>query len=350
MLQAVSRTFAIPVSMLRPTLERTVTCAYLLCRIADTIEDHDGLGPDEKEQLFGRFLAVLERGEPPEGFALAMLRVPGDSPDLALCRSLPRVMVVLDEAPESRDVVVRWVGELTRGMAIYARRPAGEDGLVALGTLADLERYCYFVAGTVGHLLTDLFAPALELRDRERLHVMRSTAEEFGLGLQLVNILKDVTDDQARGWSFIPRQVCAAHGLRPADLLRPERRRQAHAAVRPVFDRAERALLAALEYALAVPPDAPDVRLFCLLPLWMAVRTLQVARGNDAQFVPGEAVKIDRPEVAAIVEWCRAHCTDDERLRDGFAALSGGSREAAANLLARALGASLARGNNTAAM
>lgn len=328
MLQAVSRTFSIPIGMLRPSLGRGVTCGYLLCRIIDTVEDHPGLGAAEKERLFARFLRVLERGEPAEGFARAMKRVPGAGPELELARSLPRVVAVLDTArPAVRALVVRWVAEMARGMNIYCHRPPGADGLVALSTLADLERYCYFVAGTVGHLLTDLFVEELGLCERGRLQSLRATAEEFGVGLQLVNILKDVTDDQARGWSFIPRQLCAAHGIGPADLVRPDRRRQAHAAVRPVFERAERALRAALDYALAIPPEAADVRQFCLLPLWMAVRTLGLARGNDAQFVPGAEVKIDRAEVGALIEWCRAHCADDERLRAGFATLSGARPE-----------------------
>ncbi len=328
MLQAVSRTFSIPVAMLRPELERVVSCAYLLCRVADTVEDHPDLSPAAKDRLFDRFLRVVEGGEPPEGFALAMLHVPGTGPELDLARNLPQVLQALAPVrPSARGIVARWVAEMARGMNLYSHRPAGEDGLVALSTLADLERYCYFVAGTVGHLLTDLFVEELGLRDRGRVFRLRATAEEFGVGLQLVNILKDVTDDQARGWSFVPRQLCAEQGLAPADLLRPERRRQAHAAVRPVFERADRALGAALEYALAIPPEARDVRLFCLLPLWMAVRTVEVARGNDAQFEPGAEVKIGRDEVGTLIEWCRAHCADDERLRAGFAELSGADPE-----------------------
>lgn len=324
MLQAVSRTFSIPIGMLRPSLEDVVTCAYLLCRIVDTLEDHASLSGGEKDRLFRRFLEVLEEGAPAERFTDAMARVPGDGPELTLARCLPRVLAVLDDCtPAARAIVGRWVGEMARGMAIYCHRPAGDDGIVALTTLRDLERYCYFVAGTVGQMLTDLFIEELEIDDARRVHALRATAEEFGLGLQLVNILKDITDDQARGWSFVPRLVCAERGLRPADLLRADRRRAAHAALEPLFDRADRGLQAALEYSLAIPPAETDVRLFCLLPLWMAVRTLVLARGNDAQLTPGRAVKIDRAEVTALIAECRASCADDEALRAGFAALYG---------------------------
>ncbi|MGM0576144.1 MAG: phytoene/squalene synthase family protein [Myxococcota bacterium] len=318
----VSRTFAIPIGMLRSGLEEAVTCGYLLCRVVDTIEDDGRLSVEEKDALFERFLRAVEGAEEPEVFARAMEDVSGDGPELELARNLPRVMGVLGALPEAlQRVVVRWVGEMGRGMALYAHRPAGEDGLVALSTLHDLERYCYFVAGTVGHMLTDLFTEELDL-DAAREHALRTHAEEFGLGLQLVNILKDVTDDRERGWCFIPRLVCADQGLEVRDLTDADKRERAHRALAPVFDRAERALDAAFAYCLAIPPSEEDVRRFCLLPLWMAVRTLHVARGNDAQLRAGAPVKITRDEVRAIVRDCMARCGDDEALVDGFAALA----------------------------
>jgi hypothetical protein len=65
------------------------------------------------------------------------------------------------------------------------------------------------------------------------------------------------------------------------------------------------------------------------------VRTLATAKGSDAQFIPGQAVKIDRAEVAALVADCRARAGDDAALRVGFEALrwgapAGGGRETAA--------------------
>ena len=72
--------------------------------------------------------------------------------------------------------------------------------------------------------------------------------------------------------------------------------------------------------------------LFCLLPLWMAVRSLVHARGNDDQFVTGRAVKISRPEVEALIADCVASVSDDralvarfEELRDRPASLPFGT-------------------------
>jgi farnesyl-diphosphate farnesyltransferase len=58
----VSRTFALTIPELPPALRTSVTCAYLLCRIADTIEDEPALSPPETLDFLQRFSALLEFG------------------------------------------------------------------------------------------------------------------------------------------------------------------------------------------------------------------------------------------------------------------------------------------------
>src|ERR1700734_1242767 len=60
----VSRTFALTIPQLPEGLRSAVTCASLLCRIADTIEDEPALSPPETLAFLQRFSAVLAgRGE-----------------------------------------------------------------------------------------------------------------------------------------------------------------------------------------------------------------------------------------------------------------------------------------------
>jgi 2-polyprenyl-6-methoxyphenol hydroxylase-like FAD-dependent oxidoreductase/phytoene/squalene synthetase len=313
----VSRTFARPIALLPDELEVAVTLGYLLCRVADTVEDHTAVTHDIRDELFTLFLGVLERGEPAEPFAAAFERIPGHDAELDLARQLPRVMdVYRSQSAAMQDATVRWVSEMARGMSLYSHRRVGNDGMIALETVQDLERYCYYVAGTVGHFLTDVFLVSFAERATPELSLaLRKDAEDFAAGLQLVNILKDVTDDRARGWSFVPRTACADQGLGVPELVDPERRQGAHDAVAPLFDIARNKLEGALRYALTIPADQSGIRLFCLLPLWMAARTLRVARGNDAMFVAGAPVKISRDEVEAIVAECVKHSSDDDFLR-----------------------------------
>src|SRR3954463_12750018 len=65
----VSRTFSKPIELLPPPLRVALTCGYLLCRVADTVEDHEQLGSREREALLSAFIAVLDGEQSPESFS-----------------------------------------------------------------------------------------------------------------------------------------------------------------------------------------------------------------------------------------------------------------------------------------
>jgi farnesyl-diphosphate farnesyltransferase len=322
----VSRTFSRPIEMLPAQLRAATTCGYLLCRIADTVEDDAELSTAERKILFGALLAVLEDDAPPETFTRPAGMLTAGGAEKLLATNLDRVLKVFRRLPEPiQKVCVQWIGEMVRGMDLYGHRQPTHGEVTVLTTLDDLERYCYFVAGTVGQLLTGLFCHAIEDLSSERQACMQANAESFGLGLQVVNILKDQTDDLARGWCFIPQTLWRAQGIDPGrlavEMLQETNHQAAHAAVAPVFERAEQKLAAALDYTLSIPPRAGGVRLFCLLPLWMAARTLVLARGNDAMFVADAPVKISRDEVAHLIGSVSASAHDDAALREQYAEL-----------------------------
>lgn len=322
-LRKVSRTFSRPIEVLPGDLRKAVTCGYLLCRIVDAIEDNAAFTLGDRDARYRAFHDVIQ-GESVVEFERSWSGVDG-SPrqEIELCSQVDRVMAVLDTVPsEMREAVLRWVTEMARGMQIYSHRPAGPDGVIAPSTTEDLQRYCYFVAGTVGHMLTELFSCEIGLDQSDPIaRQLSENAEAFGTGLQLVNILKDITDDLHRGWSFVPRSLCSAQGLTNRDLVDPSRRTAAHEAVMPLFDLTRRNLGRALDYALAVPAEHREIRLFCLLPLWLAVKTVGLAYGNDAMFTPGEAVKVSRQEVDVVIARCMADCGDDTLLRADYEAM-----------------------------
>jgi farnesyl-diphosphate farnesyltransferase len=323
-LRKVSRTFSRPIEVLPGDLRKAVTCGYLLCRIVDAVEDNADFTLGDRDARYHTFHEVIRGTVSAREFERSWSGVDGSPPEeIELCSQVGRVMGVLDAVPaEMRASVLRWVTEMARGMQIYSHRSAGADGVIAPSTTEDLERYCYFVAGTVGHMLTELFSCEIGLRPADPIvRQLNENAEAFGTGLQLVNILKDITDDLHRGWSFVPRSLCSAEGLTNRELIDPSRRTAAHRSVVPLFDLTRRNLGRALDYALAVPADHREIRLFCLLPLWLAVKTVGLAYGNDAMFTPGEAVKVSREEVENIIARCTAGCGDDTLLRADYEAM-----------------------------
>jgi farnesyl-diphosphate farnesyltransferase len=298
MLPRVSRTFAACIRLLPPPLDHQVLIAYLLCRIADTIEDTADLAVEDKERLLDAFARSLDGVGEPAGLREAFAAARTD--DELLAREAIATLRQFHAMPEpQRQAVAPWVREMSAGMAEFARihSQARPGRLVALSSIAELDRYCYYVAGTVGHLLTELFRlhhPRVTRRHYARL---KELATSFGLGLQLTNIIKDVADDRSRGWSFVPRQLCLLAGIGPEQLSDPARRREAQVVMNALIAKARIHLSDALAYCTALPRSQYRIRLFCLTPLYFAIRTLALAERDPRLLEPGHKVKITRGEV-----------------------------------------------------
>ena len=315
-LEEVSRTFTQPILLLPQAQQKALAVGYLLCRAADTIEDCLGLEADEKDELFSLFLRIIKGNDKPRALWERMRSVEASVAELRLIENLPRVMNVFEGQTHSvKLATVRWVSEMANGMRLYCRRAEGRE-FFSLINLVDLERYCYFVAGTVGHLITDLFDEVIS--DEKLENELRRNAESFGLGLQMVNIVKDVTDDFERGVCFLPRQLCLDEGFEPEEILALENRAAAKRVARKVIECAEGHLDAALRYTLTIPKQHQQLRLFCLLPLWMAMETLSLAKDSDAMFEPQAKVKISRDTVARVIADCGRDCQNDEALKAAY--------------------------------
>lgn len=318
-LEEVSRTFTQPIMLLPDDQRRALTVGYLLCRVADTIEDCLGIEVDEKDELFSLFHRIIKGNASSKELYLRMAHVEASAAELRLVENLPRVMAVFEgQSHAVKLATVRWVSEMADGMRLYTRRAEGRE-FFSLISLIDLERYCYFVAGTVGHLITDLFDEVIG--DPIVAGKLRNDAESFGLGLQMVNIVKDVTDDFDRGVSFLPRQLCLAEGFEPEEMLLISNRTAAKRVAKKVIDCAQGHLDAALNYTLNIPSRHHQLRLFCLLPLWMAMETLALAWDNDGMFEPSARVKISRETVARVVADCGRDCQNDDALRAAYVRL-----------------------------
>ena len=79
-------------------------------------------------------------------------------------------------------------------------------------TWEDLQQYCRRVASMVGHICVSIFGAKPHPRAAE-------FAASMGLGLQIVNIMRDVKEDAARGRVYFPGDELEAHGLTPDDIL-----------------------------------------------------------------------------------------------------------------------------------
>ena len=298
-LPEVSRTFAISIRCLPGMLGRAVLSAYLLCRIADTIEDDGGAAPSRKQELLDAFLRAL--GDPAAAAAFPSLAsdIGGDPAHVDLLRHTDLVCVLLRSLPHrSRERVVHWVGVMVGGMRKFVGLyPRG----IRIQTMAEYREYCYYVAGTVGCMLTDLWhehAPSVGDPEYARL---RTKCEQFGEALQTVNILKDIAHDaEYENAIYIPERTLAEHGSGHVTLLDEGHLARNRAAVSSFIELAWNDLDDALNYLVMIPRRALAIRAFCVLPLLFAYATLRDLAASGRMLRPEGQVKISRAEVQSL--------------------------------------------------
>lgn len=312
----VSRTFALTIPQLPDPVGDIVSNAYLLCRIADTIEDDPGLAPAGKSRAHREFLAVLEGHADPEAFGARIAGELSESTsrhELELVRRTDKVVAFTHSLdPHEQEILLRCVSIMCRGMSEYQRNAS----LHGLQDLNELDRYCYYVAGVVGEMLTELFAlhsaGVHEHRDE-----MLALAPSFGEGLQLTNILKDVWEDRRRGMCWLPRDVFGAHGV---DLGSVDA-----GSVAPGFGRAmdymvgvaHEHLRDAMRYTLLIPSFDVGMRRFCLWAIGMAVLTLWRIHRRPL-YTRGDQVKIPRRMVKAVIVGSNLTARHDHMLKALF--------------------------------
>lgn len=300
-LPRVSRTFALSIRLLPGSLNHAVLSAYLLCRIADTIEDDHAATVERKGELLELLLRALD--DPAAGESLERASrelVAGEAAHVELVHGTSRVLDVYRSLPEgSRARVRHWVREMVHGMEKFVRLyPNG----IRIRTLDEYKEYCYYVAGTVGHLLTDLWREHTASIGVAEYRALWRQCRAFGEALQTVNIIKDIAWDATHENAiYVPEQSLREHGSSHQLLLDPAHAAQNHAAVAELIELAWRDLDAALDYFATIPRRALSVRAFCLLPLLFAYATLRELTRSRAMLRAGGTVKITRREVRALM-------------------------------------------------
>ncbi|MSR15249.1 MAG: squalene/phytoene synthase family protein [Gammaproteobacteria bacterium] len=315
-LQGVSRTFALTIPVLPPPLYRTVSNAYLLCRIADTIEDDANLSFAAKREFSELFLAGVRGANDGSQFgsSLSDVLAPHNSAaERDLITNTARVLRITHSLNATqRDALARCVQVMLEGMVFYQ----GQETLDGLADQQAMDRYCYYVAGVVGEMLTELFceySPSMRTRHAELMRLGVS----FGQGLQMTNILKDIWEDRARGACWLPRDGFLSAGIRLSNLAAGSGGTDFAAALRGLIGIAHGHLCNALSYTLAIPKHEIGMRKFCLWALGMAVLTLRKVDSNP-WFTDGQQVKISRRSVKLTIATTSLAATHNSALRGLF--------------------------------
>ncbi len=304
-LKEVSRTFYPSIKILPKDLHFYVGHSYLICRLLDTLEDaYDITVEKKKEAIHQAVISIRDHSYfPKKNNTFAEIAATSDIKpfEKVILENAFEVFECIDTFPDIvRSDIRTWTTEMAEGMKKYS---FGSDNPKAqLSTMYELEEYTYYVAGTVGELLSGLFTLDHFKVPKERSEVMYANGVSFGKALQYVNIIKDSREDFTEGRCFIPADLIKKYGITLEEFFKTDRKTEIKAVYSELISRAEEHLKAAVKYIEAVPVRLWRIRLFCIWPVVLAVATLNgIKRDLDIFINTSHTYKITRKEVKKLL-------------------------------------------------
>ncbi len=238
LLRNVSRSFYLTLRVLPAEIRPQISLAYLLARASDTIADTEVVPRERRLEILREMRAGNIRSVTT---LVEQQALPAERTLLTRLDDCYRLLAELDDGDRQR--ISDLLQTIISGQIFDLERFPGN----ALAP-EELDRYTYMVAGCVGEFWTKMCRS--HLTGMEELSVEQGI--RFGKGLQLVNILRDVGEDQRRGRQYLPK-------LDEFPLW---------------LDRAVEHLDAGWRYTLAIPANQKRLRLACVWPIWIGLKTI----------------------------------------------------------------------------
>ena len=299
LLPHVSRSFALTIPQLPAPLRTTVTNAYLLCRIADTVEDDGEMDHDTKSKLHSILVDVIAGLSKPDEFIAPCLEHLSSGTPIAereLVKHTAQIVSLTHSFRQRQRTAIQECLEIMcAGMSAFSRH----RNLHGLPTMTDFNRYCYVVAGCVGEMLTELFCDYSPEIGAQRARMM-PLAVSFGQGLQMTNILKDVWDDREHNACWLPRSVFAGHGINLTNLPAERENPALRECLDLMISIAHNHLRCALQYTQLLPTSESGIRNFCLWAIGLAILTLRNIH-NSPKYSSGHEVKVSRRALRGVI-------------------------------------------------
>ncbi len=308
LLKGVSRSFYLTLRVLPAGMRDPVGLAYLLARAADTIADTPLIKPALRLSMLLTLRAHVNGDEHDCGslreIAGQLAAQQQQSDERRLLESLEPALAILQQLDErDREAVRDIVSTLTRGMEFdlttFAHERSGQ--IVALRAWHELDQYTYMVAGCVGAFWTEMTYTHLPRALHGDPVAMAERGVRFGRALQLTNVLRDCAKDLRIGRCYLPSTMLERYGLTPQDLLTAEAAGRARPVMLELVRHALDQFRDAIDYTLAIRRSAPRLRLACLWPIVIGLKTLLLLVDSANWLVPEATVKVRRQQVYGVI-------------------------------------------------
>lgn len=305
LLKAVSRSFSLTLRILPSPVRRPIGIAYLLARTSDTIADTKLIAPAAREASLRQLAQAVQRGRiKPDDFAFSLPRQTQTKEQELLARIHHSVHLLQTVGQAERRLIQDVLQTIIGGQSLDLQRfqNASAQNVVCLKSDAELDDYTYRVAGCVGEFWTRICFQRLSANPSPPPELLRAGVR-FGKGLQLLNILRDISADLRQGRCYLPQDALLQSGLAPKDLAIPSAD-ETRQKIAPLFhlyvQKANHLLMDGWEYTNQLPHRWIRVRLACAWPVLIGLKTLEALPLNDP-LNPSRRAKISRQAVKTII-------------------------------------------------
>jgi len=295
-LKDVSRSFALTIPMLDEVVRKEVLLTYLQDRLLDNFEDEvEKLETAEQKELMDCVAALFQPNQADANYYLKIIKNNAglmDNPALYELTAQADYLyqTYLELEPEVQKISGRWLNIMNQGMQEFLTKK--------VRTFADLNDYCYYVAGTVGGFLTELIIYKTNLEGSAKRKLL-ANFNESGLFLQKVNIIRDIREDlQNRDKHFWPLDEL---GLSEGEMLNKDYQKQTMDGLAEMIKDVKSHQLALKNYYEALPEELAGYRKFYTVNNALALATLKKLENNPAVFYGNKPVKVSKLKFARIL-------------------------------------------------
>lgn len=318
-LKKVSRTFYFSLRLLPQPVRIPLAFGYLLARAADTIADTQILPVSKRLEWLAIFKKQIFSPQIVEKTWLKFQEELVGPEQVKEERELLQYIVVVFSffwqlSLEDRNDIQDVVSQLITGMEQDVQRFPGNSPaqLSSLHTLKELDEYCFHAAGVVGPFWTKVMfrylpmAQVPKMAQAKKLNQpqMELWSIDYGKGLQLINVVKDIAGDYQNGRSYLPVEELKKHGI--------------GFVVQSLIKKSLNYLESGRSYVTSLPSFCYFFRLSALLPLYIGLETLIHLAQDEYLLDNNKLHKISRFKLKKVIAQAIVSCFFNRWIDDYF--------------------------------
>ena len=290
--------------MLPGSIRPAFGLAYLLCRYADTIADTALLPAERRIYWIEKFPQIVRGQNATAGASLSNeLTGTSDNPyEAVLITHLAACLDALNLInPAQKNFIYDVVDAVCEGMKIDLQTFPNQKNAApaAFKTPQDLMHYCRLMGGKPGLFWSQLIAQSTRITLPETRFF--ELGQQIGDGLQIVNILRDLSKDLQNGRCYFAQTDLPQNQLSPRDLLNKQNYQKFIPVQKKWIAWGKQNLQSAFEYYRAIPKKSWRIRAAVAWPVLWTADTFAKLNGSPDLLNPHKRIKISRLRIYATI-------------------------------------------------